>query len=78
MSIAGVGRVDLVLDGWLVIECDSREFHEGWMPQQRDRARDLALAALGYVTLRPWASAIMWQPETVVDGDPWRAPHRSC
>jgi very-short-patch-repair endonuclease len=66
VQIAGVGRVDLVLDGWLVIECDSREFHEGWESQQQDRARDLALASRGFVTLRPWASVIMWQPETVV------------
>ncbi|MGC5169187.1 DUF559 domain-containing protein [Microbacterium sp. DT81.1] len=67
VSMPGVGRVDLVLDGLLVIECDSQEFHQGWTSQQRDRSRDLALAAMGYVTLRPWASAIMWQPETVVD-----------
>ena len=26
----GVGFVDLVVDGWLVIECDSKLFHSEW------------------------------------------------
>ncbi len=64
--IAGVGRVDIVVDGWLVIECDSREFHEGWKAQLEDRRRDLALAALGYTTIRPAAEDILYRPEVVV------------
>ena len=32
----GVGRVDLVVDGWLVIECDSEEFHSSWRQQLKD------------------------------------------
>jgi hypothetical protein len=27
VRIAGVGRVDLVVDGWLIVECDSRAYH---------------------------------------------------
>lgn len=57
--IAGVGRVDFVIDGWLIIECDSREFHEGWAKQKEDRRRDIAAARLGYVTVRPLASEIL-------------------
>ena len=34
-----------MLDGWLVVECDSEEFHRGWVSQKRDRRRDLLLAA---------------------------------
>lgn len=64
--IEGVGRVDLVVDGWLVVECDSRQFHEGWEAQEEDRRRDLALAALGYTTIRPTAKMIMDQPEVVL------------
>ncbi|WP_217176970.1 endonuclease domain-containing protein [Streptomyces sp. AC495_CC817] len=59
VRIGGVGRVDFVVDGWLIIECDSREFHEGWESQRRDRARDLAAARLGYVTVRPLAADIL-------------------
>ncbi|HWI30095.1 MAG TPA: DUF559 domain-containing protein [Microbacterium sp.] len=65
-EIDGVGRVDLVLDGWLVIECDSEAHHSGWIAQKRDRRRDLALAARGYSTLRPIAEDIMYHPEVVV------------
>lgn len=64
--IDGVGRVDLVVDGWLVIECDSREFHGGWERQEADRLRDLKLAALGYATIRPTARMIFDEPEILI------------
>lgn len=62
----GVGYVDLVLDGWLVVECDSKEFHASWEQQVKDRNRDLALAALGFVTLRLTAAQIMYRPDEVL------------
>lgn len=62
----GIGRVDLLLDGWLVVECDSKAHHSEWAQQQRDRDRDLALAALGYTTLRLTATAIMNRPDEVL------------
>lgn len=61
----GLERVDLVLDGWLVVECDSQEFHTGWASQKKDRRRDLALAALGMSSLRPVAEDIMYHPERI-------------
>lgn len=64
-QIQGVGRVDFVVDGWLVIECDSEEHHGGWKRQMSDRRRDLAAAALGMVTLRPTAEDIMWHRDAV-------------
>lgn len=66
VEFPGVGRVDLVVDGWLVIECDSKEFHDTWEQQVRDRDRDLALAARGYVTLRLTAAQIMYREEEVL------------
>ncbi len=59
----GIGRVDLVLDGWLVVECDSKEFHSNWAAQARDRERDAQLAALGYPTLRLTAAMVMYRPD---------------
>jgi very-short-patch-repair endonuclease len=59
----GIGRVDLVLDGWLVVECDSKEFHSAWQAQVRDRERDTALAARGFSTLRLTAATIMYRPD---------------
>lgn len=62
VPILGVGRVDIVVDGWIIIECDSRAFHGGWEMQERDRRRDLAAAQRGYVTLRPTARQIFGEP----------------
>lgn len=66
-TIAGVGRVDLVVDGWIVIECDSRAHHSGWTRQEQDRFRDLALAARGYVSIRPTANMILTTPRVLTD-----------
>lgn len=63
--IAEVGRVDFVVDGWLIVECDSEEFHSSWDAQRRDRRRDQAAAALGYATFRPIAEDILWHPDLV-------------
>lgn len=57
--LAGVGRVDFVVDGWLIIECDSEAHHSGWQAAKRDRRRDMAAAALGYTTIRPVAEDIL-------------------
>lgn len=65
VTIAGVGRVDFVVNGWLIVECDSREFHGDWAAQRRDHVRDLASAALGFATLRVTAEDIMWRPDEV-------------
>lgn len=66
VEIAGVGRVDLVVDGWLIVECDSKAYHEGWAAQRRDRRRDLAAAALGYTTVRPLAEDIYYRYDDVL------------
>jgi len=63
--IDGVGRVDLVVDGWLIVECDSRRFHSGWDAQVRDRRRDVAALARGYVTVRLLAADVLSRPESV-------------
>jgi very-short-patch-repair endonuclease len=67
VDIPGVGRVDFLVDGWLIVECDSQEFHSSWEQQRKDKRRDQAAAALGYATYRPIAEDIMWHPERVKD-----------
>ena len=62
-EFAGVGYVDLVLDGWLVVECDSKAFHAGWEKQKEDRHRDAVLAASGFTTLRLTAEMILYRPD---------------
>jgi very-short-patch-repair endonuclease len=48
VEIRGVGRVDLVIDGWLVIEADGSAWHDDHESIERDRERNGALVLLGY------------------------------
>lgn len=65
VTIPGVGRVDFLVDGWLIVECDSIAHHSSWDAQRRDRHRDQSAAARGFATYRPIAEDIMWQPDAV-------------
>jgi very-short-patch-repair endonuclease len=65
VRIHGVGRVDFVVDGWLIIECDSEAHHSGWDAQKRDRRRDLAAARLGYSTVRVIAEDVFFHRDEV-------------
>ena len=65
VQIDEVGRVDFVVDDWLIIECDSEAHHSGWNQQREDRRRDIAAARQGYVTIRLLASDIMHRAEWV-------------
>jgi len=65
VPIPGVGRVDFVVEGWLIIECDSKAHHSSWEAQRADRRRDRAAAAAGFVTLRLTAEEILYAPEAV-------------
>ncbi len=66
VELVGIGRVDFIVDDWLIIECDSEAHHSGWDAQKRDRRRDLAAASRGYTTIRPIAEDILHRPEEVV------------
>jgi len=66
VRIPGVGRVDLVVDGWLIVECDSRAYHGDWAARRRDVRRDLAAARQGYTTVRPLAEDILSSHDEMV------------
>ncbi|TFC92123.1 MULTISPECIES: DUF559 domain-containing protein [Cryobacterium] len=66
VEIGGVGRVDMIVEGRIVVEADSRQFHEGWEAQARDRTRDCDLAMLGYLSLRVLYRDIIHNPERVI------------
>ncbi|WP_258369257.1 DUF559 domain-containing protein [Georgenia satyanarayanai] len=66
VPIRGVGEVDLVVAGKVVVECDGFSYHSGRHEYREDRRRDRALAALGYVTLRFTWEDIMNDPGVVV------------
>jgi very-short-patch-repair endonuclease len=50
--ISGIGRVDFVIAGRLIIETDGRENHDGSVLRHKDLVRDAAASRLGYETLR--------------------------
>jgi very-short-patch-repair endonuclease len=49
--LAGIGRVDLLIDGWLIVEVDGAQ-HADPAQMRRDRARDAAAVRLGFRTVR--------------------------
>lgn len=67
VEISGVGRVDFLVEGWLIIECDSKAHHEGWDKQRSDRRRDLAAARRGFTTLRPLAEDLLYDRAPVME-----------
>lgn len=66
VRITGVGRVDLVLDGWLVLEADGFEHHSTRAHYRVDRRRANALAERGFVLLRFSYEDIVHRPEYVL------------
>lgn len=65
--VAGVGRVDFLVEGWLIIECDSEAHHADWATLKRDKRRDLAAAAQGYTTVRPIAEDIFHHRDVLAE-----------
>ncbi|MFT4156438.1 MAG: DUF559 domain-containing protein [Microbacterium sp.] len=51
VQIEGVGRVDFVVSGRLILEADGKENHDGPSKRHKDLVRDAAASRLGYETL---------------------------
>jgi very-short-patch-repair endonuclease len=66
VEMPGIGRVDMVVEGVLVVEADSRLAHDGWEKHVEDRWRDVQLAGLGYMSLRPAYQHTMFRPKEVL------------
>ncbi|MEO7722134.1 MAG: hypothetical protein ABIS08_09490 [Pseudolysinimonas sp.] len=64
VRVAGVGRVDLVVEGWVAVETDGTAFHDVAM-SPGDRRRDARLAARGMTALRPGYSLVVFDRVTV-------------
>jgi very-short-patch-repair endonuclease len=65
VSFPGVGRVDLVVEGWVVVETDGSEFHDVSVAP-RDRRRDAILASRGRTVLRFRYAQVVFEPAVVV------------
>jgi very-short-patch-repair endonuclease len=67
VDVPTVGFVDLLIDGWFIVECDSREHHDGVHSQTRDRRRDGNAARTGYASARFSYSQIMFEMPWCLD-----------
>lgn len=66
VAFRGIGTVDFVVAGCVVIETDGHLGHDGEEAALRDYARDLALEALGYIVVRLNYKQVMFEREAVV------------
>jgi very-short-patch-repair endonuclease len=64
--LPGIGRVDFLLDGFLIIEIDGFAFHSKREDMRRDRNRNNSAAAHGYAVLRYMPEHIWFTPEQVI------------
>lgn len=64
--IRGVGRVDLLVEGRLVVEVDGFAYHSDRQRFTADRRRDAALVAMGYRVLRFTWVDVVTRPDYVV------------
>jgi very-short-patch-repair endonuclease len=64
--IRGVGRVDTLVEGCVVVEADSKLHHKSWEEHIHDRTRDRLLAERSYVSLRVLYQDIMFDPDGVI------------
>ncbi|MFJ4167337.1 DUF559 domain-containing protein [Microbacterium sp. NPDC089698] len=65
MRIPGVGIVDIVIAGRLILEADGKENHDGRSARHKDLVRDAAASRLGYETLRFDYAQILYDWPTV-------------
>lgn len=67
VEFEGIGRVDFLVAGRLVVEVDGYEFHRSNEQFEKDRARDATLLGRGYPTVRIPARIVLREPERAVD-----------
>lgn len=61
VTIRGVGTVDMVVDGWLIVECDSKKHHDDLAQQRKDRQRDGDASLADYSSVRFTYEQVMYE-----------------
>lgn len=64
--MAGVGRADLEIEGVVIVEADSHEFHDAEVTA-RDRRRDAGFIRAGYSPLHFRYAQIVYEPYEVAE-----------
>lgn len=66
VELPGIGRVDFLVAGRLIVECDSKAHHSDWNQRRRDIRRDQEAARRGLMTVRLLAEDILFRPAEVL------------
>lgn len=66
VQIPGIGRVDFLIEGFLIVEVDGFAFHSTRKALRQDLARNNASTVSGYAVLRYPPEVIWYDPERVV------------
>ncbi|XAS67227.1 DUF559 domain-containing protein [Micrococcaceae bacterium Sec5.7] len=61
----GVGYVDLLVEGWLIVELDGRQ-HGNWTQVKKDHRRNNESAVQGFTSLRYYYQDVIDTPEEMV------------
>lgn len=61
----GVGYMDLLLDGWLLVELDGRH-HADWRQVKKDHRRNNSSVVQGYTVLRYYYSDVVYEAAAMV------------
>lgn len=64
--LPGIGRVDFLLQGFLIVEIDGFEFHSKRADMRRDRTRNNASTVNEFAVLRYMPEHIWFQPDLVL------------
>ena len=64
--LPGIGRVDFLLDGFLIVEIDGFAFHSKREDMLRDRNRNNTSAVNGYAVLRYMPEHVWFSPDQVL------------
>ncbi|MFP5366839.1 MAG: endonuclease domain-containing protein [Actinomycetes bacterium] len=64
--LPGIGRVDFLLDGFLIVEIDGFAFHSKREDMFRDRNRNNTSAVNGYAVLRYMPEHVWFSPDQVL------------
>ena len=65
MFLDRVGYVDLLLDGWLVVELDGRH-HADWAQVKKDHRRNNESVVQGFTALRYYYSDVVYSSADMV------------
>jgi len=66
VTFPGIGTVDFVVAGCVIVETDGHLGHDGEIASLRDYARDAALAARGYIVVRLNYRQVMFERDLAV------------